>query len=112
MCCDNRERLEIRQSEEKKKERHSKVRQMSKRGDAQRVGDKGRGSWMSSPQALRVSQGANMQGKLPDSPWYWLVLRPGIHLAHAHFTLSVVGRRGWVRAGCVRLCVYISSREC
>lgn len=41
-----------------------------------------RGSW--------VSQGASMQRMLPDSPWYWPVSRPGIHLAHAHFTLSVV----------------------
>lgn len=47
-----------------------------------------------------------MQGMLPDSPWYWLVSRPGIHLAHPHFTLSVV-KGGEVGSGlgvCVLLC--------
>lgn len=31
-----------------------------------------------------------MQGMLPDSPWYWIVSGPGIHLVHPHFKVSVV----------------------
>ena len=58
----------------------------------------------------RVSQGASMQGMLPDSPWYWLVSRPGIHLAHPYFTLSVA-EGGEIGSGlgvcvCVYVCVY------
>lgn len=56
--------------------------------------------------SLWVSQRANMQEMLPDSPWYWLALRPGIHLAHAHFSaICGAGRRGWVRAWLACVCV-------
>ncbi len=78
----------------------------------------GQGAWETGEEeldeltpGLRVSQGASMQGMLPDSPWYWLVSRPGIHLAHPHFTLSVV-EGGEVGSGlhvhmCVCVCVYV-----
>lgn len=62
----------------------------SERGQTVCVGGDGEGELDELTPSLRVSQGASMQRMLPDSPWYWLVLRPGIHLAHAHFTLSAV----------------------
>lgn len=56
--------------------------------------------------SLWVSQGATMQGMLPDSPWYWLALTPGIHLAQAQFSaICGAGRRGWVRAWFLCVCV-------
>lgn len=79
--------------------------------------EEGRGAWETGEgeldeltPGLQVSQGASMQGMLPDSPWYWLVSRPGIHLPHPPFTLSVV-EGGEVGSGlgvcvCVCLCVH------
>lgn len=94
MCCDSGENKDGGQNQEKEKEEsHSKVRRTSERAseDRQRVWETTeRGELDELTPSLRVSQGASMQGMLPDSPWYWLVLRPGIHLAHAHFTLSAV----------------------
>ena len=70
------------------------------------MGDKGRmwGRLDELTPNLWLSQGPNMQAMLPDSPWYWLAWRPGIHLAHAHFsTICGAGRRRWVRAWFVRV---------
>lgn len=48
---------------------------------------------------------------LPDSPWYWLVSRPGIRLAHPYFTLSVVegGKVGSGLGACVSLCTLLGA---
>ena len=73
--------------------------------------EKGEGELDELTPSWLVSQGASMQGMLPDSPWYWLVSRPGICLAHPHFTLSVV-EGGKVGSGlgvcvCVSLCTLL-----
>lgn len=60
------------------------------RGGTGCVGDGEGGELDELKPGLWVSQGASMQGMLPDSPWYWLVLRPAIRLAHPNFTLSVI----------------------
>lgn len=72
------------------------------------VGDGGWGEEDELTPGSRVSQGASMQGMLPDSPWYWLVSRPGIHLAHPYFTLSVAegGEIGSGLGVCVCVCTW------
>lgn len=70
-------------------QRLTKVSEMSKRGGTGCVGD-GEGRLDELTPGLWVSQGARMQRMLPDSPWCWCVSRPGIRLAHPHFTLSMV----------------------
>lgn len=76
------------------------------------VSEEGHGAWeMGELYALTpglwVSQGASMPRMLPDSPWYCLVSRSGIRLAHPPcYTICCWRRRGWVRVRCVWLEVW------
>lgn len=76
------------------------------------VSEEGYGAWeMGELYALTpglwVSQGASMPRMLPDSPWYCLVSRSGIRLAHPPcYTICCWRRRGWVRVSCVWLEVW------
>lgn len=94
VCCDKKNKKMAKSKDREQKNKKGKKKKRDVKGETDEraseegqgcVGDRGGGELDELTPGSRVSQGASMQGMLPVSPWYWLVSRPGIRLAHPRF---------------------------